>query len=192
MRFSNVLACVGGLLAAGFADGQTAQPGVVRIGVTAPFYTNGGGGQAAAEALRSLEMQLLKSANVEVIRIDAAAPNCCDYLLTTTVNQLKASGGFGAFKGLSALRQMSPIIPGAGMMKAATVLQGAEMAANVASVASGITAKSEVTFGYSLTTPSGQQLLNGMEKAKAKADGDDVITPMVQAAAGKIIAAAKH
>jgi len=191
MRFSKKWACVGGLLAAGWLQGQTAQPGVVRIGVIAPVYTSGAGG-GAAEALRTLEMQVLKGPNVEVIKLDAMTGDCCDYILATTVNQAKASGGFGGLKGLSALRQMSPMIPGAGLTKAATVLQSAEMAANVASVASGIAAKSEVTFGYSLTTRSGQQVLNQVEKAKAKADGDDVITPMVQTAAVKILATAKH
>jgi hypothetical protein len=191
MRFSKRLACVGSFLTAGILSGQTATPGVVRIGVTTPFYMNGARGPAA-EALRTLEMQVLKGSNVEVIKLDALTGDSCDYVLTTTVNQAKSHGGFGGLKGLSALREMSPIIPGAGLMKAATVLQGAEMAANVASVASGIAAKSEVTFGYSLSSRSGQQVLNGMEKAKAKADGDDVITPMVQAAVAKIIAAAKH
>ncbi|MBV9034628.1 MAG: hypothetical protein JO182_09055 [Acidobacteriaceae bacterium] len=186
MRFSKRVACVGGLLAAGWLQGQTAQPGVVRIGVIAPVYTSGAG-----EALRTLEMQVLKSPNVEVIKLDALMGDCCDYVLASTVSQAKA-GGFGGLKGLSALRQMSPMVPGAGLTKAATVLQSAELAANVASVASGITAKSEVTFGYSLITRSGQQVLNQVEKAKAKTDGEDVITPMVQSAAAKILAAAKH
>ena len=190
MRLSKKFACGAVFLAAGLVQGQSIQPGVVRIGVTAPFYTTGGG--QAAEALRALEMQALKGPNVDVIKLDALTGDCCDYVLATTVNQAKAKGGFGGLKGLSALRQMSPMIPGAGLAKAATVLQGAETAANVASVASGITAKSEITLGYSLTSRSGQQVLNGMEKAKANAFGDDVITPMVQTAAAKIIAAAKH
>lgn len=166
-------------------------PPVVRIGVTAPVYKDGATGQAG-EALRTLEMQVLKSSNVEVIKVDALAGDCCDYVLATTVNQERAKSGFGGLKRLSTLRQMSPMIPGAGLSKAATVLQGAQMAANVANVASGIIAKSWVTLGYSLTTPSGQQVLNGIEKTKAKADGEDVITPIVDAAAAKIIAAAKR
>lgn len=191
MKFWMKLPCLGGLLAATVLHGQTAQPGVVRIGVTAPVYTNGAGGQAA-EALRSIEMQVLNGSNIEAVKLDALTGDCCDYILATTVNEVKAKGTFGGLKGLNALRQMSPMVPGPGLTKAATVVQGAQMAATVASVASGIVAKSEVTFGYSLTSRSGQQALNGLEKGKAKADGDDVITPMVQTAAAKIIAAAKH
>jgi hypothetical protein len=183
--------CAAGFLIVGSLRAQTAQPGLLRIGVTAPVYTNGGGAPAA-EALRNVEMQILKALNVEAIKVDALTPGCCDYVLTTSVIQQKAKSGFGGFKGLSALRQMSPMLPGAGLTKAGTILQGAQVAANVASVASGITAKSEVTFGYSLTTSTGQQVVNGMEQAKPKADGEDVITPMVQVAAAKIVSAAKR
>ncbi len=52
---------------------------------------------------------------------------------------------------------------------------------------SGVKAKAEVTFDYTLNTVDGASVLRDTQKAKAKTDGEDVVTPMVQKAATSIV-----
>jgi hypothetical protein len=52
--------------------------------------------------------------------------------------------------------------------------------------------KDELTLGYRLEAADGTVLLDKREKRNAKADGEDLLTPLVQAAAEQIVAAAKR
>lgn len=51
--------------------------------------------------------------------------------------------------------------------------------------------KDELTLGYRLESLDGTVLLDKREKRTAKSDGEDLLTPMVQAAAEQIVSAAK-
>ena len=52
--------------------------------------------------------------------------------------------------------------------------------------------KDELTLGYRLESAEGAVLLDKKEKRQAKADGEDLLTPLVQAASEQIVAAAKR
>ena len=52
--------------------------------------------------------------------------------------------------------------------------------------------KDELTLGYRLESAEGMVLLDKKEKRQAKADGEDLLTPLVQTASEQIVAAAKR
>jgi hypothetical protein len=52
--------------------------------------------------------------------------------------------------------------------------------------------KDELTLGYRLEAADGTLLAEKREKRSAKADGEDLLTPLVQVAAEAIVAAAKR
>jgi hypothetical protein len=52
--------------------------------------------------------------------------------------------------------------------------------------------KDELTLGYRLESAEGTVLLDKKEKRQAKADGEDLLTPLVQAASEQVVAAAKR
>ena len=52
--------------------------------------------------------------------------------------------------------------------------------------------KDELTLGYRLESADGAVLLDKKEKRQAKADGEDLLSPLVQAASEEIVAAAKR
>ena len=55
-----------------------------------------------------------------------------------------------------------------------------------------VKANAEVTLEYKLTGKDGVVALAGTEKARSKAEADDVLTAMFSTAAGKIAEAAKR
>lgn len=172
------------------------KPGVVRVGIFMPQYEMGGpGGQSAGESVRTTEEQYLSGPKLEVVRIFALLPvqalaeakeKNCDYVLSSSLSQ-KKSGGLGALKGLSAVAPMAYMVPGAGMAGMA-VSQSLSIASTTAIVASsGVKAKSEVTLVYNLSSIDGVGVLKNTQKVKAKSDGEDVITPMIQKAATEVV-----
>jgi hypothetical protein len=66
---------------------------------------------------------------------------------------------------------------------------GAAGAAATTAYASTFQAKDELSLTYRLESPDGKALVEGKEKRKAKADGEDMLTPMVEKAAGAVAAA---
>ena len=152
---------------------------MLRIGLLLPNVQMSAGNAAqAAEGLRNTFASYLKGPNIEVVTLSAmeeARQSQCDYILSASMNVKKGGGGsmFG--------RRIADIagaatgrIPSAG--SAAT---GA------------IKARDEVTLEYKLdqVEPAKTALAN-KQKAKASTDGEDVIAPLVQKAAGDVIATA--
>jgi curli biogenesis system outer membrane secretion channel CsgG len=182
------------------------KPGVVRLGVVIPQAQMGEPDSASsgvAESVRTLIIQSLAGAAVEVTpvggslsaEIDAQAKEkSCDYILYSSLSQ-KKSGGMGF---LNKAMPAANFIPTVAVMKGASSALGSAMsaaanaqAAQVAasSAAGTVKAKNDVAFEYKLmavnnTTP----LLASAVKAKAKTDGDDVISPLIQQAAASIVA----
>lgn len=173
------------------------KPGVVRIGVFMPQYELGGpSGPTAGESVRTVEEQYLTGPKFELVRISALLPvqataeakeKQCDYVLASSLTQKKSSGGFGGLKALSAAAPMAAMIPGAGMA-AMAASQSLSMATTTAVMASsGVKAKADVTFEYSLNSIDGTNVLRDAQKVKARTDGEDVVTPMIQKAASSIV-----
>jgi hypothetical protein len=173
------------------------KPGVVRIGIVMPKTQLGGAGQspAAGEPLRAVLAQYLTGPSIEVASISALLPQAieaearakqCDYLVYSNFSQKKSGGGMGFLKSASSMARMVPMIGGAsaaiGAVAAATAVGQA------ASLSSGITAKSEVVLAYQLIAiGTSSPLLSNNLSAKATADKQDVLSPLIEQAATAII-----
>jgi hypothetical protein len=179
----------------------TKKPGIVRIGMALPKADLGQGfqGPAAGEPVRTLISQYLGGPKLEIIPLSALLPQQvdaeakekqCDYVVYSSITQKKGGGGLGFLKSASS---MAGIIPGVGgMAGAAGAIAGAAAAtaasSAAANMAGNVKAKSDVTFEYQLIQPgNATPVLANKSTAKAKSDGEDVITPLIEAAATSIV-----
>ena len=111
-------------------------------------------------------------------------------LLTTIKHQRKTGGGFlGKMVG-GAVQQGAWAVSGsvAGSVVgqvAAGVAAGAASSA-ISDYAANSKQTDELTLSYRLETDGGKVLVEKSEKRKARTDGDDVLTPLVQKAAEAI------
>lgn len=161
------------------------KPGVIRIGIILPTVqmSTGNAGQSA-EALLSTFVSNLNSPNIEVVRLAARLPSQaieearqsqCDYVLSASMTVKKGGGGsmFGRAIGNIA-GAAAGHIPGSGS-------------------ANGIKAKDEVSLEYKLDhVETAKTSLTNKEKAKATADGEDVIAPLVQKASAAIVSTVRR
>ena len=109
----------------------------------------------------------------------------CQYLVLTTVKQVRQSGGqslVGKIAGGAVQAGVSSAggaVSGTAGRIAANAAAGATNAA-VYGLAGSTRAKDEITLSYRLESSAGKSLLDKSEKAKAKSDGEDLLTPLVQ------------
>lgn len=175
------------------------KPGVVRIGIVQPTMDMGPAAANAGEALRVLLSQYVSGPTMETVPLTAMLPiqaaaegqqKQCDYILYGTLSQ-KKSGGFGLLKGAQSMAGMVPVLGMAGCAGAVVGQAAAQTALSAAGqLASGVKAKSEVSFEYQLISPGATSpLVSNTDKAKAQSDGQDVIIPMVERAAMAIVGA---
>ncbi len=175
------------------------RPGVTRIGIVQPRMDMGTGAASAAEPLRVLLGQYLTGPNVEIVPLSSMLPiqaeaegkqKECDYILYASLTQ-KKGGGMGFLRGAQSMASMVPVLGMAGRTGSIVGQAAATTAISAANqVASGVKAKSEVTFDCQLSKPgSSDPLVSNNQKTKAQSDGQDVITPMVEHAATAITAA---
>ena len=186
------------------APAQAAKkPDVMRIGVVSPNVQFGQVSTPAdaSESMRSLFAKYLTGPTVEVVPLvaqlpiqadaEAAQKECAFVLYSSLTAQQKSSSGFGGFlKGASAMSNVIPIM-GAGHGVAGAVASSAAgtVLSGAGGMASAVKAKSEVALDYKLfATGNATPVVAGTPKAKAKSDGDDVITPLVVQASTAILA----
>ncbi len=177
------------------------KPGIVRIGIAQPKAQMGQGntGVNVAEPLRSAMIQYLGGPALEVVPIAAMLPTQidaemkqkeCDYVLYSSISQKMNGGSFGMLQKAMPFASMIPMVGMAGGMAGAVAgtAAGAAMS-GAAGMTGSIKAKSEVTLEYRLLAAgsSAPVLANSM-KAKAKQDGEDIVTPLIEQAAGAILA----
>jgi hypothetical protein len=193
----------------------------VRIGIVEPQAQLGQGNTGAdvAEPVRQSLVSFLSGPAVELVPLAARIPQqieaeaaqaSCTYVLYTTVTQ--KAGGKG-FSGL--LRMMAPVasmLPyaggmggsGDGAMVASMAAQAATQAAAQSAQqqamsqmthaqAGSIKARDELTLQYQLVRlGDAQPLLNATLKAKAKADGEDLLSPLIEKAAKAVVNAVQN
>ena len=194
------------------SDVSTKAPGTIRIGVAPSEAQLGQGNNAQGDygtAIRNSIVLLMSGPAVDIVSLDShleiqlkaeAAQKECDYILYTNVPvKQNRGGGFGKMLGMAA--------PAAGMLGMAGGMGGAiaGQAAGMAAMAAAQTAqdqainqlagfngqirsKDDVTVAYRLQaagddTPKLQSSL----KAKAKSDGEDVMTPLLLKAADAVL-----
>jgi hypothetical protein len=186
------------------AAGQNADakaPGIIRVGVALPVLEMGpmAGGEGASESVREVVMNYLAGPSFEVVPLTAQLPiqaeaegreEECDFIVYTALSA-KQAGGSGA-RFLKGASRMSNTIPMMGRMRgvsrtiagttAVAVLHEAAVAASM------VKAKTEVSFEYKLVAEgSSVPVLSDVVKKKATEDGEDVISGLVEKAAGAVI-----
>lgn len=153
----------------------------------------------AAEAVSNTFKSYLAGPTIEIVALTARLPSQaaeeakqggCDYVLYTSLIHKKGGGFLGKALG-DAARSSVWNIPGGGST-VGTIARSAAISGvyTAASLAASIKAKDELTLGYKLDAVDGTKpSLVGTEKAKAKSDGEDVLTPLIEKAAESIVAA---
>ena len=141
---------------------------------------------ALAEAVRKALMSSLNGSTIEVVTLEAQQPQQaegeakakeCDFILYSTVAHKKGGGG-GGFGGF--LKKSAAIASGAVSPTAEGGSGGA---------ASSLKAKDELTLEYKLQRGT-ERLLANTIKAKAKSDGEDLISQLAGQAAAAVRTAA--
>ena len=177
------------------------KPGVLRIGLLLPNVQMSAGNAAqAAEALRNSFASYLKGPNIEVVTLAARLPSLaieearqsqCDYMLSASMNVKKGGSGsmFGRAIGNIAGATAGQIPGGGSATTSAARSVAITGVYTTAAIASSIKARDEVTLEYKLDqVETAKTSAGSKDKAKASADGEDVISPLVQKAAGDVVA----
>jgi len=156
-------------------------------------HVNAGDPTQTAEAVRNGFAQHLNGSNVEVMSLAARVPSAaieearrsqCDYVLYVSMTVKKGGGGgmFSRAIGNIAGAAAGNIDSGAGRAAAVTGVY------TTAAIAANIKAKDEVSLEYKLDkTETANTLLTNSAKAKAKSDGEDILTPLIEASAQTIM-----
>ncbi|HEX8090052.1 MAG TPA: hypothetical protein VF762_14420, partial [Blastocatellia bacterium] len=175
--------------------------GAIRIGVVMPKaqMSDGVPTAEASEAVRNTFAGFLNGPSIEVVALSARLPeqaleearqSQCDYILFSTLTQKKGGGMFGKVMGnvAGAAGSVIPYGGGAGEAAARTTIY------TTAAIAGSIKAKDELTLDYKLESMGGdaKPVLSNTAKSKAKTDGEDVVTPLVERAAQTIVGTVKR
>ena len=179
--------------------------GAIRIGLIMPKaqMSEGVSPSMAAEGVRNTFVGYLNGPSIEVIALNARMPaqaieearqSQCDYVLFSGITQKKGGGMFGKIAGNIGGAVASNIPYGGSAGEAAARTAAATAIYTTATIASSVKAKDEVSLEYKLQTtdPAAKPIVETTGKAKAKSDGEDVITPLVEKAAQTIVATVKR
>lgn len=190
-------------------------PGKIRIGVAPPEAQVGQGNNAGADyssPIRNVEVALMSGPAIEIAALDShvamqlqaeAQQKQCDYILFSSVAVKHSSGGgfgkFAKFGGVAAsLTPVGGMARGMGGAAAATAASAAASAAAQAAQQQAISqlagfngqikSKDDVTVQYQLiATGQTAPLVQNSLKGKAKSDGEDVLTPLLQQTANTVL-----
>jgi len=175
-------------------------PGVIRIGLPAVRTGSVGDGINAAElsaAIRNSLPAYLKGTKVEIVDLEAKLASAqadeakqkeCDFIMTATASHKKGGGGFGFGKAFGSVVAQtgightgSTIGNIAGQVATTTIVSATQVTGNVKS-------KDEMTLDIQIRSIAGNSTpLTRSFKAKAKSDGDDLISAILEQAAQAIV-----
>lgn len=176
--------------------------GTIRIGIASVKTGAVGEGITASDLSAAVEntfAEYLKVPNVEVVQLETKLTSAvaaeaqqkeCDVVLYVTVSHKKGGGGFGMFgKALgSAVAQTGFGHTGSTAGNVAANV-AARTVVSASSMSSQVKAKDEITLEVKLDRVGGGSALAKAFKAKAKANGDDIISQVIEQAAEAIVAA---
>lgn len=169
--------------------------GVVRFGLSNVKVGAVGEGLSATElatAIQNSLTQYLKAPNVEVVPLEAALPSAieaearqkeCDYVIYSNITHKKGSGGFGKMLG-----KMSEVVSRqaigssniGGQIARTTIVSAATASENVK-------AKDEISLDIKLRkSADNSSALVKQFNSKAKSDGEDILTPLIEQTAQAI------
>lgn len=176
--------------------------GTIRIGLVGVKTGAVGDGITASDlaaAVQNTLMQYMKGPKIEVVALDAKLSSAieseakqkeCDYVMIATASH-KKGGGFGGMFGQALGAAVGSVGLGhtgstagniAGHIATQTIVTATSVSANVK-------AKDEVSLDVKLSKIDGSSALAKVYKAKAKSNGDDVITQVVEQAAQAAVSA---
>jgi hypothetical protein len=186
-------------------------PGKIRIGVAAPDAQVGQGNNSGGDystPIRNAEIALMSGPAIDIAPLDShiamqlqaeAQQKQCDYIMYSSVSVKHSKGGFGRFAKFGSLAaSMTPMGAMAHGATGAVAAQAASVAASqmaqqqamnqLANFNGQIKSKDDVTVQYQLvaigqTSPVLQSTLQG----RAKSDGEDVLTPLLQQTASAVL-----
>ena len=190
-------------MSAGNTSTGAKQAGVIRLGLAT--VKTGAVGEAInaadlAAAVQSTLTSFLKVPNVEVIPLEARLSSAitaeaqqkeCDYVIYTNVSHKKGGGGgFGGMFGQAlgtAIGQTGIGHTGsvagniAGQVATQSIVSATSLSSNVKS-------KDEITLDLKLNKGDGSAALAKVYKVKAKSNGDDIISQVIEQAAEEVVA----
>ncbi len=205
------MAALGGGVAA-------AQAPAVRIGIVTPKAQLGQGnaGQDVADPVRVLIMSYMAGPALELVPLQARIPAQIEaearaagvtHVLYTSVEQKKGRGGMGGF--MNKVGPMAGMLPGVGALGGAAGSVAASVATQAIATAAAqaaqqsamdslmqaqsgsVKAKDEITLQYQLVTVGGAKPpLEATLSAKAKQDGEDLLSQLVEQLATAAVTAA--
>jgi hypothetical protein len=186
--------------------------GKIRIGVAPPDAQVGQGTNTGADystPIRNAEVALMSGPAIEITALDSHVPmqlqaeaqqKQCDYVMYSSVSvKHSQAGGFGKFAKFGSLAaSMTPMGAMAHGMAGAAAAQAAGMAASqmaqqqamnaLAGFNGQIKSKDDVTVQYQLVaTGQSSALLQNTLQGRAKSDGEDVLTPLLQQTANAVL-----
>jgi hypothetical protein len=186
-------------------------PGKVRIGIAPAQAQLGQGNNSQADygtSIRNAIIYVMNGPAVEIAALDARLPmqvqaeaqqKQCDYILFSSITVKHGGGGFGKFmKAGNMAANLTPMGAMAhgmgGMLASQAAMQTVAMTAQqqamnqLAGFNGQIKSKDDVTVEYQIfPTGQTQAKLESSLKGKAKSDGEDVLTPLIQQAANSIL-----
>jgi len=175
---------------------------VIRIGIMLPkVQLTSGDSAQAAETLRKTFAGYLTGPAIEVVTLSARLPaqaleearqSQCDYILSASMNVKKGGGGgsmFGRAIG-NVAGAAAGHIPGGGSATTGAARSAAITGVyTTAVIASSIKAKDELSLEYKLdSVETAKTVISNTAKAKAKSDGEDILTPIVESSTQAIVA----
>lgn len=197
---NNILSGANTNAASATADLGPKQAGIVRIGLANVKTGAVGEGLVATELAAAVQNSLreyLKVPNVEVVVLEAklgsaidaeAKQKDCDLVIHANVAHKKGGGGFGMFKSIAPV--LSSVAPVAGMGSTAGAIAGSVASTAIytaANVSGNVKAKDELTLDVNVKKADGSVALTKQVKAKAKSNGDDIISAAVEQVAQAIV-----
>jgi hypothetical protein len=197
--FGDSVSKAAGSRSEGSAAVSEKKPGTIRIGVPAVKTGSVGTGVSANDLAAAVQNSLgdfLKGTNVEIVPLEArlatawaneAKQKECDYILLANVSHKKGGGGgFGGFG--KVIGAASPMIPLAGGMTGAVAGQVISTAITASTMSGSMKSKDEITLEMKLQSAGDNSVtLNKQYRAKAKSDGDDIISAVIEQAAQAIM-----
>jgi len=180
--------------------------GVVRIGLANVKTGAVGEGLSATElaaAIQNSLIEYLKTPKIEIVQLEAKLPSAmadearekeCDYVIYANVSHKKGGGGFGGMFG----KVLAPAIGQTGL--GSTGSTAGNVAGSVAtraivsagSMSANVKSKDEITLDMKLVAASDNSSAFARQyKGKAKSDGEDIISPLIEQAAQAILDAVK-
>lgn len=186
-------------------------PGRLRIGIAPAQAQLGQGNNAQADystPIRNAIVYMMAGPAVEIAALDSRIPiqlqaeaqqKQCDYILLSSVTVRHGGGGFGKF--MKAGSMASSITPVGMMAHSVGAMAASQAAAQAAAMTAQqqamnqlsqfngqIKSKDDVTVDYQLyPTGQAQPKLQSSLKGKAKSDGEDVLTPLIQQTANSVL-----